>query len=184
MSHTKSVVLPIKSVGVQGDERTYRHPVALWLDSPVAKCGTGQDWDELEKLSTSITNTQSDVNRVLLTLKGEFSEEFYLKPSDLSIDRIELLQKVDDLVTKMMAESEKSFDIWQFPVVLAPVSNVEGKESIILRPIVSTEAMTASFAQIDWAILDKMSDEIMKHEEITHVFYDLTHKPPGTIEWE
>ncbi len=171
-----STILPIKSVGVQGDERTYRHPVALWSDD--------RNWNRLEKLSTSITNTQSDVNRVLFTLKGEFADEFYLKPSDLSKDRIELLQKIDDIVSQIMSESEKTYDIWQFPVVLAPVSNTEGKESIILRPIVSTEAMTASFAQIDWDLLDKMSDEIMKYEEISHVFYDLTHKPPGTIEWE
>lgn len=179
-----SAILPIKSVGVQGDERTYRHPIAFWANNPEIICKACQDWDELEKTSTLMTNTNSDVNRVLLTLKGEFSDKIYLKSCDLSRDRIELLQKIDDLVTQHMIKAPSDYDIWQFPVVLAPVSSVDGKESIILRPIVSTEAMTASFAQIDWDLLDKMSDEIMKHDEITHVFYDLTHKPPGTIEWE
>ncbi len=84
----------------------------------------------------------------------------------------------------MMSKSKEIFDIWQFPVVLLPVSNVDGGESIVLRPIVSTEAMTASFARIDWDLLDEITSQILLHNEITHVFYDLTHKPPGTIEWE
>jgi GMP synthase (glutamine-hydrolysing) len=83
-----------------------------------------------------------------------------------------------------MADAMEKYQIWQFPVVLVPVSNTNNKESIILRPIVSTEAMTASFAHIEWELLDKITQEILKHDEITHVYYDLTHKPPGTIEWE
>ena len=52
-------ILPTKSVGVQGDERTYRHPAALFTNL--------QDWDELEKISTAITNRFHEVNRVILT---------------------------------------------------------------------------------------------------------------------
>ena len=168
-------VLPIKSVGVQGDMRTYKHPVVLFTKN--------RDWDVLEEASTTITNRFFDINRVLLVLGGN-PGDFELKISDLSEKRVGLLQKIDDLVNEMMSKTKRTFDIWQFPVVLAPVSNQEGKESIVLRPIVSTEAMTASFAQIDWTLLGKITDQILSHKELTHVLYDLTHKPPGTIEWE
>jgi len=176
LKDTKAQVLPIKSVGVQGDERTYRHPVVLFTEN--------HDWEALEKISTAITNRFVEVNRVLLILGGEPDSDFKLKASDLSEERVSLLQKVDDQVNDIMSKTDKDFGIWQFPVVLLPVSNTKDKESIVLRPIVSTEAMTASFAQIDWELLDQMTKAILGHEEITHVFYDLTHKPPGTIEWE
>jgi len=168
-------VLPIRSVGVQGDARTYRHPVALFTKI--------KDWNRLEELSTAITNNFPEVNRVILALRGE-SGNFKLKPCDLSPERVKLLQIVDDSVTNVMAKAPASYDIWQFPVVLAPVSTETGKESIVLRPIVSTEAMTASFARIDWKVIDKLVSGITKEKQIPHVFYDLTHKPPGTIEWE
>ena len=186
LSDAKVYVLPVKSVGVQGDERTYRHPVAIFTKN--------RNWDDLEQASTAITNRFIEVNRVILALGGEFSKKFYLKACDLSPDRVELSQKVDEVVSSAMTASKDTFDIWQFPVVLIPTSNIEGKESVVLRPIVSTEAMTASFARIDWDLLDKMTKKILaigseaqarrENRQISHVFYDLTHKPPGTIEWE
>jgi len=176
ISDAKAIVLPIKSVGVQGDERTYRHPVALFTKN--------RNWNDLEQASTAITNRFIEVNRVILALGGDYEKKFFLKVCDLSPERVKLLQKIDNLVSQEMVGSKKAFDIWQFPVVLLPVSNVKDKESIVLRPIVSTEAMTASFARIDWNILDNMIKGILAEEGVTHVFYDLTHKPPGTIEWE
>jgi len=172
----KAYVLPVKSVGVQGDERTYRHPVAIFTKN--------RNWNELEQASTAITNRFIEVNRVIIALGGEFSKKFYLRACDLSPDRVELSQKVDDLVNIAMFKSKETFDIWQFPVVLIPTGSEESKESVVLRPIVSTEAMTASFARIDWDLLDKMTKKILENNQISHVFYDLTHKPPGTIEWE
>jgi len=176
ISDAKTIVLPIKSVGVQGDERTYRHPVALFTKN--------RNWNDLEQASTAITNRFIEVNRVILALGGDYDKKFFLKVCDLSPERVKLLQKIDNLVSQEMVGSKKTFNIWQFPIVLLPVSNVKDKESVVLRPIVSTEAMTASFARIDWNILDNMIKGILAEEGVTHVFYDLTHKPPGTIEWE
>ena len=168
-------VLPCKSVGVQGDERTYRHPVALFTDL--------RDWEKLERISTSITNNFADINRVMLTLSGR-QDRFKLKAADINKERVAVLQRIDDTVAQIMSSSPENFDIWQFPVVLVPVSTEEEKESIVLRPIVSTEAMTASFAKINEEILKKLQTVADNESGISHIFYDLTHKPPGTIEWE
>ncbi len=171
----KAVVLPCKSVGVQGDERTYSHPVALFTEL--------RDWDALEQMSTMITNHFPDVNRVMLVLRGQRGD-FQLKLADTSADRVSMLQKIDNQVTQVMSTAPDDYGIWQFPVVLVPVASEKDMESIVLRPIVSTEAMTASFAKIDGQILDELVSNIDSNGLISHIFYDLTHKPPGTIEWE
>jgi GMP synthase (glutamine-hydrolysing) len=74
--------------------------------------------------------------------------------------------------------------VWQFPVVLIPLGNHERPDSIVLRPIDSVDGMTAQSVtmQSDW--LQDLTGRILKVPGVAAVFYDLTHKPPGTIEWE
>lgn len=180
-------VLPIKSVGVQGDFRSYRHPVVLY--------GVGNKlhvvpkfWDHIEEMAAAIPNTFSKLNRVVLCISSaeKLAEPTVIK-SDLSRDRIALLQEADAVVRDILEneEFEGKEDIWQFPVVLCPV-DFGGGETIILRPVASQEAMTASFSRIPWRIVQMMSDRIMTALEgkVSAVFYDVTNKPPGTIEWE
>jgi GMP synthase (glutamine-hydrolysing) len=74
--------------------------------------------------------------------------------------------------------------VWQFPVVLLPVGTDQHPDSIVLRPIDSVDGMTASTVFMEPALLERMVSELMAVEGICAVFYDLTHKPPATIEWE
>ena len=70
-------------------------------------------------------------------------------------------------------------------VDLLPISlNSENGECVVLRPIQSEEAMTANFYQMKWEWVDELCDGFRKMPEIDGIFYDLTNKPPGTIEWE
>jgi len=57
-------------------------------------------------------------------------------------------------------------------------------ESIILRPVTSLEAMTAKSYPLPINILEELTKKISKISNISFIFYDLTNKPPGTIEWE
>jgi len=74
--------------------------------------------------------------------------------------------------------------VWQFPVVLIPLGSTDRPDSIVLRPIDSVDGMTAQSVTMrsDW--LRELSAQILTVPGIAAVFYDLTHKPPGTIEWE
>ena len=166
-------VLPIKSVGVQGDCRTYKHPAAVnhWVD-----------WDELEKLSTDITNRVAEVNRALLLLKKKEGKIRLLKKS-MTRSRVELLQKADTLFTGLIRKHGLYDKIWQAPVILAPLSVING-ESIILRPVDSQEAMTARFSRIPRRTLTEIANKLLQIKGIDAVFYDVTNKPPATIEWE
>ncbi len=168
-------VLPIKSVGVQGDARTYALPCVL--------IGEG-DWKMFEKASTKITNEIKEINRVLRLFAPDTIDSVELIKATLTRKRISLLQQADNIVMRAVADADLMRDIWQFPTVMVPLAINGGGESIVLRPVDSMEAMTARFFPLDKKVLQKITNEVMALEGIGSVLFDLTNKPPGTIEWE
>jgi GMP synthase (glutamine-hydrolysing) len=170
-----SCVLPIRSVGVQGDSRTYANP-ALVMGA--------RDWSKLEALSTGITNKIKGINRVIYGLHVEGMPEYRLLKAYLSGDRLALLRALDHLVTGALVKFGEYGAVWQMPVVQLPLVNKAGRQCAVLRPIMSQEAMTARFARLKDETLAYILDESEKIEELGDVFYDVTNKPPGTIEWE
>jgi len=173
----KAKILPIKSVGVQGDERTYKHPLAIM--------GEENNWDRLIKLGTQMTNQFPDVNRVVYALNVRDIDSLATHDSDLSKSRISLLQEADKIVMDYIREAKIDKDIWQFPTVLIPLSvNSQEGESLVLRPVCSEEAMTANFYKMSFENLSELTKRLSTLKGITGIFYDITNKPPGTIEWE
>ena len=81
---------------------------------------------------------------------------------------------------------ENGFDgqIWQFPVVLIPLGTEAAPDSVVLRPIDSVDGMTAQSVTMPKELLDQIANELLAVPGVSGVFYDLTHKPPATIEWE
>ena len=181
-------VLPLRSVGVQGDRRTYAKPVALF--------GRALDWAPLARLARAIPNRVSAVNRVLYCAGARYAMPpeqlpFGVRvPAFLTRERVAVLRRADHIVTSFIREQGVYDAIWQFPVVLAPLGapgapdSPQGPESVILRPVDSTEAMTAGFHRLDFGLLEKLTERLLAIDEVAAVFYDLTTKPPGTIEWE
>ena len=173
----KSAVLPIKSVGVQGDNRTYAHPLAIWNLKQ-------NSWNYIDKISSVITNSSKSINRVLLLLNTNKQNLFLkIKNQTITKNRINTLREIDDFVKKETKKNNLEKKIWQFPVVLVPIGK-NNLESIVLRPIISEEAMTARFARLNTKFLQNLSKAIISKWPISYVFYDITNKPPGTIEWE
>lgn len=170
-------VLPVKSVGVQGDERSYKHPVVIYGDAT---------WKQLNELSVRITNEVFTVNRVLWLVQPEqMNEKAKVRERYLTQDRLNLLRVADNIVMSKVREHTIFHDIWQFPVVLLPFGdpNTNG-ESIVLRPIQSQEAMTVNFYQMPLPVLTDIKRELQAIAYIDYIFYDITNKPPATIEWE
>lgn len=170
-------LLPIKSVGVQGDNRTYAHPLAVWGE---------KNWEILDEISVSITNKIKAINRGLLLLNPEGENVFKLPQKDLFLtkERIEILKEIDHIVSKNVKESGLYDKIWQFPVVLLPITDENEKESIVLRPVNTRDAMTLDFFRMPENVIEKIVREIKETGKISHIFYDITNKPPGTTEWE
>jgi GMP synthase (glutamine-hydrolysing) len=98
--------------------------------------------------------------------------------------RLELLRRADAIVREMCVTSGFESQVWQFPVVLIPLGCGEARDSIVLRPIQSVDGMTADSVVMPDALLRDMADRLMGLADLAGVYYDLTHKPPGTIEWE
>lgn len=172
----KGRILPIQSVGVQGDYRTYRHPLAI----------TGEaDFVDLGNVATDVINHHKELNRVVWKVNPGPIETVTVHNAYLTRERIALLQQADKIVSEFIRDNGLMRAIWQFPTVLIPVSvNRDLGESLVLRPVESEEAMTANFYQMDRALLLDLTTRLMAIPGITAVFYDVTNKPPGTIEWE
>lgn len=108
-------------------------------------------------------------------------------------ERLDVLRAADKIVRDEMAAAGADRDVWQCPVILlADVRSVgvkNGQRSygmpVVLRPVLSQDAMTADWARLDYDLLAHISERITAEvSEVTRVVLDVTRKPPGTIEWE
>lgn len=168
-------VLPLRSVGVQGDGRTYAHPAVV----------TGpHEWKTLEALSTELTNRFPAINRVIYLLGPTPRPQQNLKAGYLTCDRLDLLRRADAIAMEALERHGLMREVTQMPTVLLPLSSDGDQESVVLRPIATSDFMTARFCRLPRKFLDDVCERLLSLEGIEAVFYDITHKPPGTVEWE
>jgi len=166
-------ILPVRSVGVQGDARTYRPVIAL------------PDFPESLDDAAILTNRLSGINRVVVAVwTAALLQDLRIRPATLTAERIQRLRHADGVVRRLTRASGFDNEIWQFPVVLIPVGTEDRPDSIVLRPIDSVDGMTARAVRMPGALLDQITRELREVDGIGAVFYDLTNKPPATIEWE
>ncbi len=166
-------ILPVRSVGVQGDSRTYRSVLAI---DPVPAS---------DEAIADLTNRRPDVNRIVgIALTCGPMERLKVRPAYLTAQRLDRLRRADAIVRKLSLAYGFDQTVWQFPVVLIPVGTGTRPDSVVLRPIDSVDGMTARAVRIPQDLLDEMVRELTTVEGVTGVFFDLTNKPPATIEWE
>ena len=165
-------LLPIRSVGVKGDSRSYHSVLAL-------------DNVPEEDVATELVNSRMDINRVVGLVHARVPmEELRSSQATITRERLKRLRALDGIVRQWCEESEFEREVWQFPVVLIPIGAGSEPDSVVLRPIHSVDGMTAQVVRMPRELLHRMTHELMSVDGVCGVFYDLTHKPPGTIEWE
>ncbi len=111
---------------------------------------------------------------------------------DITPEKVRVLQEADDIYMKMLHEWNLYDKIWQAGTILLPIRSVGvmGDErtyenTVALRAVTSRDAMTADWAQLPYEFLAKVSNEIInKVKGVNRVVYDISSKPPATIEWE
>ncbi len=168
-------VLPVHSVGVQGDARTY---------GSVAVLSGKMDFKKLERASTRITNEVCGINRVAFLLYPKKINSIKLLKRYITRERMEILRNADAAVSSVLEKHSLMDTLWQCPVVIVPIGINEENETIVLRPVESQEAMTARFAALPKKAVNEAVKALLSIEGIGAVLYDITHKPPATICWE
>jgi GMP synthase (glutamine-hydrolysing) len=171
-------VVPVRTVGVQGDERSYSRLLAVDGFTDAETAGA---------FARRITNEHRAINRVAMVASrrdGHGVAGLAIHPGALTRERIALLRAADDVVTRIVRKHALYDAIWQFPVAMIPLGGAPDHETIVLRPVNSRDGMTADFAKLPPAVIDEIAAALGQLERVDAVLYDVTNKPPATIELE
>jgi GMP synthase (glutamine-hydrolysing) len=171
-------IVPVRTVGVQGDERSYAQLLAVEGVGEAAAAGA---------FARRVTNEHRGINRVasiVFRRDGRPFSDFAIHAATLTRERIALLRAADARVTEMVRAHGLYDAIWQFPVAMLPLGLAAGGESIVLRPVNSRDGMTADFARLPEATLVGIARALAELAGVDAVLYDVTNKPPATIELE
>lgn len=168
--------LPIKSVGVKADLRCYEHPMLIAGDA---------SWDVLEEAAGAIFKSVPGVNRCIWNLGPSLPKMFRVSSGGMTRARLDLLREADAIVMDGLKRHKIYAEVWQCPTVFVPLE-VDGKagELCIVRPIKTERAMSATSARFPKALIGELRESLLALPTVVGLAYDLTSKPPGTIEWE
>lgn len=111
---------------------------------------------------------------------------------EVTEERVQLLQEVDYIFISGLKREGLYDDVWQAGAILLPVKSVgvmgderTYEQAVALRAVSSTDGMTADWCHLPYEFLAKISNEIInKVKGVNRVVYDISSKPPATIEWE
>jgi GMP synthase (glutamine-hydrolysing) len=111
---------------------------------------------------------------------------------DITPEKVNLLQQADAIFINALKVEGWYDKVWQAGVILLPVKSVgvmgderTYEQAVALRAVSSTDGMTADWVDLPYSLLAKVSNDIINQVKgINRVVYDISSKPPATIEWE
>lgn len=199
-ANLKRTVLPVRSVGVQGDFRTYRFPALLdfgaakeeeWpLGAAAAEMGIRHfpgKREKIEECSSTITNSAKYINRTIIKLYQNPNikdEDLKLQEGYCTRSRLDQLREVDNIVLTELHKSDWYNKIFQHLTIDLPYASKKENATFVLRPVISEDVMTARFAYLPKEILGNIVHQIAKLPFVDALYFDATNKPPATFGWE
>lgn len=174
LSDYSAKIAPMASVGVQGDNRSYRSLAVL---------SGKKDYDLIRKIAIDMPNKLDFINRVAINLTDEDLGNMTFRSLHIGKEEADLLREIDAAVTDNIMNK----NISQCFAVLLPFG-CNGGYSAAIRAVVTSDFMTARPAipgkDFTLEALEKAVEQIKKLKDIDYILYDLTGKPPATVEWE
>lgn len=171
-----AAVLPFRSVGVKADLRSYEHPVLLHGDASP---------ETISEAAGTIFKEVSGINRCVWLIGQPMPKSLFRPKAGLTRARLELLREADFIVMEALKNHDLYRTVWQCPTVLAPLTlDGKGKELVIVRPVLSERGMTAAPAFLPKSAMKAIIRACQELPDVSAVVFDVTPKPPGTIEWE
>lgn len=187
-AHLKRDVLPVRSVGVQGDFRTYRFPALLtFKDEGDGFYHFPKKREKIEACSSAITNSAKFINRTCIKLYQNpkiKNEDLKLQEGYCDKRRLDQLREVDNVVLTNLREAGLYNEIFQHLTIDLPFASCAEHATFVLRPVCSEDVMTARFATFPLEILSKIAREIAAFDFADALYFDATNKPPATFGWE
>jgi GMP synthase (glutamine-hydrolysing) len=172
----EALLLPVRSVGVKADLRAYEHPVLLSGPAP---------WAKLVEAVSAITKSVPGINRCVWNLGPGHPGAARPVEATVTRERLDLLREADHIVMESLLASGLYDSIWQCPIVLVPLVLGDARgETVVLRPVRSRRAMTATPVELPQEVRDDLAGRILGLPGVSALLLDVTSKPPGTIEWE
>ncbi|VDP08767.1 unnamed protein product [Soboliphyme baturini] len=188
-----ATLLPIRTVGVQGDHRSYSYVAAV-----SSNCSS-VPWGHMLRLAKVIPKVLHKINRVVYVIGPIVEHPVHdVTPTFLTSLPIAVAREADFVAHEVLLKRNLTNAISQMPVVLIPVHfdrPVESSDhpsilwSVCLRPFITKDFMTGVPAEpgkdIPSDVPNSLADSVLKKVPfLSRVVYDLTPKPPGTVEWE
>ncbi len=199
-ANLKRSILPVRSVGVQGDFRTYRFPALLdfgpakekeWpLGAVAAEKGIRHfpgKREKIEECSSTITNVSKYANRTVIKLyqkPGLKDDDLKLQEGYCDRRRLDQLREVDNIVLTELHKSGWYDQIFQHLTIDLPYAATPETATFVLRPVVSEDVMTARFAMLPKEVLGVIVQKIAELPFVDALYFDATNKPPATFGWE
>lgn len=184
----KRTVLPVRSVGVQGDFRTYRFPALLaFKDEGNGFYHFPGKREKIEECSSTITNAAKFLNRTCIKLYQKPSvkdEDLKLQEGFCDKRRLDQLREVDNIVLTELHKSGWYNKIFQHLTIDLPYASAKNKATFVLRPVISEDVMTARFAMLPEELLNTIVHKIAELDFVDALYFDATNKPPATFGWE
>lgn len=193
-------ILPVRSVGVQGDFRTYRFPALLDFGSAKENewpCGSSAaekgirhmpgKREKIEECSSTITNAAKYINRTCIKLYQNpeiKNEDLKLQEGYCDKARLDQLREVDNIVLTELHKTGWYNQIFQHLTIDLPYASCKDHASFVLRPVISEDVMTARFAMLPKEVLGSIIEQIAKLPFVDALYFDATNKPPATFGWE
>lgn len=184
----KRSVLPVRSVGVQGDFRTYRFPALLtFADEGEGFYHLPDKREKVEECSSSITNSAKYINRTCIKLfqrPGIADSDLHLQEGYCDRRRLDQLREVDNIVLTELHNSGWYNKIFQHLTIDLPYASSADHASFVLRPVISEDVMTARFALLPKEVMSTIVHKIAELPFVDALYFDATNKPPATFGWE